>query len=476
MRNDDDDSVWKSKWQEQVDQIDTTISYQNSSVLLRELIRTGLLRFTDVRDRPERFFLAHRMLVGLHSPGFSIRFTVQYNLFTGTILGLGGPEQVAELENIQAKGQLGCFALTERLAGVNSGLVVQTTATWNEAKRVFVLDSPTEGSCKYWISQGLTAEKATVIADLRVNNKSYGPHGFLIDMRSADGALVTGITVGDMGRKTTGNDLDNAWIRFSKVILPKSALLNRFADIRDGQYVQTTHEKMRIEVIGQRLLTGRLAVAQASLEFAKKLFAQTATYTNKKKCWSPSGDVTLGSIPHIGALFKEANQTLALLEDYCLRVERDLSKTLEKNEIPSARIVQALAVAKITAVENAISLSFRLKQEVGSYALMGGTGFEHLDFLQCCKFAEGDSRILMHKLARDQVKSFSSGVKGSTSGSERENELCQELMMKVASGGKDGWDSSWKIVFDLASTIQRRVISEWTGSNLLNESIAKSAL
>jgi hypothetical protein len=26
---------------------------------------------------------------------------------------------------------------------------------------------------------------------------------------------------------------------------------------------------------------------------------------------------------------------------------------------------------------------------------MAGTGFERTDYLQCCKFAEGDSRILM---------------------------------------------------------------------------------
>lgn len=39
--------------------------------------------------------------------------------------------------------------------------------------------------------------------------------------------------------------------------------------------------------------------------------------------------------------------------------------------------------------------SINLMQEVGSFALMAGTGFERTDYLQCCKFAEGDSRILM---------------------------------------------------------------------------------
>ena len=34
------------------------------------------------------------------------RFTVQYNLFAGTVLGLGGPEQIAKLKVMQEKGQL----------------------------------------------------------------------------------------------------------------------------------------------------------------------------------------------------------------------------------------------------------------------------------------------------------------------------------------------------------------------------------
>ena len=44
--------------------------------------------------------------------------------------------------------------------------------------------------------------------------------------------------------------------------------------------------------------------------------------------------------------------------------------------------------------------------QVGSYALMAGSGFEQSDFLQCCKFAEGDSRILMLKMARDRLSQF----------------------------------------------------------------------
>ena len=45
------------------------------------------------------------------------------------------------------------------------------------------------------------------------------------------GNLVAGVEIDDMGTKTVGNDLDNAWIHFDKVELPYSAMLNRFAGI-----------------------------------------------------------------------------------------------------------------------------------------------------------------------------------------------------------------------------------------------------
>jgi acyl-CoA oxidase len=49
---------------------------------------------------------------------------------------------------------------------------------------------------------------------------------------------VDGIIVDDMGKKTVGNDLDNAWIHFDNVELPKESMLSKYAHIsEDGEYV-----------------------------------------------------------------------------------------------------------------------------------------------------------------------------------------------------------------------------------------------
>merc|ERR1712217_815298 len=92
--------------------------------------------------------------------------------------------------------------------------------------------------------------------------------------------------------------------------------------------------------------------------------------------------------------------------------------------------VEAIAAAKVKSVEVAIDLCWKLKQEVGSYALMTGCGFEKMDYLQCCKFAEGDSRILMQKMARDRLRSFEKGNRGN----DAESTLCEQLLAANKTG------------------------------------------
>mmetsp|Transcript_24156 Transcript_24156/g.62225 ORF Transcript_24156/g.62225 Transcript_24156/m.62225 type:complete len:266 (-) Transcript_24156:44-841(-) len=179
----EDDAAWEACFTAATEDVRSTMSHAESAEAMRALVRTGLLRHTDIRDRPERFFKAHRLLARhavAHGPGFWIRFTVHYNLCFGTVVAVGGDAQIAALDDAQARGQLGCFALTDRLAGVQSGLVVQTRATYDASARQFVLNTPTDGASKHWISQGFTADKAVVLADLEMGGERKGPHAFLI--------------------------------------------------------------------------------------------------------------------------------------------------------------------------------------------------------------------------------------------------------------------------------------------------------
>jgi len=478
---------WRATYSATLGQVLATpaADVRDSAERLSGLVRAGLLKFSDLRENPDRFFEAHRLLVNHgfeQGPGFSIRFTVEYNLFAGTVLELGGPAHLAALERMQADGTLGCFALTERLAGVNSGLVVQTTATWLPEEARFLLRTPHDGACKNWISQGLTATKAVVVADLITRGTSRGPHAFLVDLRDAHGNPTPGVVLGDMGEKTTGNDLDNANIRFDDVWLARETLLDRHCDVTPaGDYTHRGGEVLsNMELIGQRLFTGRVAVAQGAHEFRRRLFRRTRSHNDAKPCWAPGGGshsakttVMLSAVPQLRALYAEADASEARMSAFLAAVEAALCNVLRRGERPSAALVEAVAAAKVKAVDEAIDFCHRLRQEVGSYALMAGTGFEHTDFLQCCKFAEGDSRILMMKVARDRVKSVAAAKQAERpvpdGMSPREAaaaaELARGLSASAARGVKpaEAWEEHWVNAYALAAVAIENIVTRWVG-------------
>ena len=159
----DEEAEWSVAFKDATDAFSGEDSHETSAQRMRELVKSGLLRHTDLRDRPDRFFEAHRLLARRavsEGPGFWIRFTVHYNLCYGTVLAVGNEDQIAALDDVEALGKLGCFALTEKRAGVQSGLVVETTATYDNGE--FVLNSPNQGAFKNWISQGHVADQAVV--------------------------------------------------------------------------------------------------------------------------------------------------------------------------------------------------------------------------------------------------------------------------------------------------------------------------
>jgi acyl-CoA oxidase len=537
----DDRAAWRAAWSAKLAEVLATpaSSYADSARRLSALVRTGMLRFEDLVEAPAKFFEAHRLLARAgfdQGPGFSIRFTVQYNLFAGTVLELGGPSHLRQLKQMQRDGTLGCFALTERLAGVNSGLVVHTRCAWiPDPKRRdggrFLLNTPHEGAKKNWISQGLVATKAVVVADLVVNDLRKGPHAFLVTLRDSRGRQTKGVTLTDMGAKTTGNDLDNASVEFKDVWLDRGALLDRHCDVfsassptsetqtralkgvyverAEPTYATTTHDAdtrettrkpttntntnerrlTNMDRVGQRLFTGRVAVAQGAHEFRERLFRRTRSATDAKLCWVPgdtrssggSNDRRLSDVPQLKALYLEEDLKCARTRAFLEQVEAALCASLLKRKRPDARLVEAVAAAKVRAVDEAIEMTHRLRQEVGSYALMAGTGFEHTDFLQCCKFAEGDSRVLMMKMARDRAGRMAKlkkkthpaagedafAVFASTFRSRREAEAAAalaEALEDAASRGlspAEAWDEVSESAYALAAIAIEEIVQKW---------------
>lgn len=473
------------QFREIVAQIPTEGTWQEGVERLKTLIKSQTLLFTDMRDNPSRFFKAHRIISEHFLGGFGTRFTVQFNLFVGSIIGMGSERHVRQLVEWQSSGTLGCFGLTEVAAGVNSGLVVETTATWNADSRSFLLNTPHDGARKNWISQGLAAEFAVVVASLVIGGENKGPHAFLMRMREPNGRLVAGIDVEDMGRKTTANELDNARLRFTGVVIPQSALLDKYAGFdSSGRYeIRAGIKRMGIEVLGQRLLTGRLVIAQMTVDSALILLNNVRKYAQGRTVWSPvpGAHKNLASVPHIADMMERLEAGLLEQRQFSDAVELQLHPYLQKDELPPAKLGEAIGVAKIRGVGTALNCVRELQAEVGSHALMAGpghSGFLFGDFLLVTKFAEGDSRILMQKMARDRLREFQKGGWGAMmqrisldAAGRAEAALCMKIG-RAMSAAKPGdiealmvaWDGQWRSIYELADLICDRHIRECSGT------------
>lgn len=148
---------------------------------LRAILSSCALSYTTLASEPE-LLLGLSKHVGKNENNGALwtRFTVQYNLFAGSIVALGSQEQREHLFSIQPSGALGCFAFTECGTGVLSGAQCETTAVYDAKNNSFIIHSPTESSTKKWISQGMFAEYAVILANLMLENgtKNAGPHLF----------------------------------------------------------------------------------------------------------------------------------------------------------------------------------------------------------------------------------------------------------------------------------------------------------
>jgi acyl-CoA oxidase len=98
-------------------------------------------------------------------------------------------------------------------------------------------------------------------------------------------------------------------------------------------------------------------------------------------------------MPQLRTVFAESYAELDEMIRFSAAVERRLSQCLSDGSIPDNDLIDAISVCKIRCIDAASQRVYALRQEVGSYALMGGTGFELNDMFLCTKFAEGNRNV-----------------------------------------------------------------------------------
>lgn len=333
------------------------------------------------REKPETIFRLHRQIARYPELlDVGIRFTVQINLFMGSVYTFGTDHHQALLR--ENKSLVGSFALTEKSAGVVSGLKIYTNAIWNKYTNTFKLVSIDK---KNWISQGFVSDYCIVFAKVfnypDIQNGTTYP--FFVDMS------LPGITKHLMPDKSAAKYLDNVELSFDDVELASDSLMNRvkitnFMDIAD------------------RLLTGRLILAQCCFEGCKTVFEDIRKYAKSKKL-DGFKDKSLYDVPSIRMLFERFDEQYRLNYIYNTTVEDKYCryvKSYPNTQLPP-HIIKKINICKIVSTEKVCELVSELQIKIGSVSLTHMKG--NLDSFLTFRFAEGDTNILRQKIVRDEM-------------------------------------------------------------------------
>ena len=221
-----------------------------------------------------------------------VKVGVQFGLFGGAILQLGTkPHHDAYLGDLITGEVMGCFAMTETGHGSNVQ-ALGTVATYDVSTQEFVITTPDEASRKDYIGNAAVhADLAVVFAQLEVDGQSQGVHAFVVPIREG-GRVVDGVRIEDCGRKMGLAGVDNGRIWFDRVRVPRTNLLNQFADVTpEGRYESPIDNPNRrfFTMLGT-LVQGRVCVGGAGINAAKVALVIAVNYAARRRQFNASSE------------------------------------------------------------------------------------------------------------------------------------------------------------------------------------------
>lgn len=145
-------------------------------------------------------------------------------------------QQEVWLEKAQEAKYFGAYAQTELGHGSNvRGL--ETIATFDKETDEFVIHSPTLTSLKWWPTGMYACTHGVVFANLVIDGKNYGFHGFMVQFRDDQGNLMPGVEIGEMGPKINADNTNIGYARFTNVRIPRFNMFAKYQQVaRDGTY------------------------------------------------------------------------------------------------------------------------------------------------------------------------------------------------------------------------------------------------
>lgn len=355
-------------------------------------------------------FLASFETLAHHDLSLLVKYGVQFGLWGGSVMNLGtAHHHETYLPKIGSLELPGCFAMTETGHGSNV-YDIETVARLDRTRDAFDLHTPHAGARKDYIGNAaLHGRMATVFAQLVIDDEDYGVHAFVVPIRDDDGQPLPGISIEDCGAKLGLNGVDNGRIGFDHVEVPRSDLLDRFAQVdADGNYSSdiASPSKRFFTMLGT-LVGGRVSIALAALSASKSALAIAVRYGNRRRQFGPDGtsEIALNDYPtHQRRLIPRVAKTYAL--HFALRhMGRRYAETLADTD---RREIETLAAGlKAVATWHATETIQVCRECCGGQGYLAVNRFAALKAdSDIFSTFEGDNTVLLQLVAKGLLTRF----------------------------------------------------------------------
>ncbi|KAF9961823.1 fatty-acyl coenzyme A oxidase [Mortierella alpina] len=386
-----------------------------------------------VSAEPVPIFTMRMQTISLIDPGFWTRFGVHYGLFFGALRGSATSSQFSHWVSkgaLALNGMVGCFAMTELGHGSNvAGL--ETTATFDEASDQFIIHTPSVTATKWWIGGAAhTATHTVCFAQLIVRGKRYGTKSFVVQLRDTRTyTLMPGINIGDIGKKMGRDGIDNGWIQFTNVRIPRTNMLMKHTKVSRAGEVK---EPPMAQLTYGALIQGRVAMVVDSGNIGKKAVTIAGRYAAVRRQFSSSPhDVQetklidyaihqyrlMPLLAQAYAFHFTGVETQKLYDDLMDKLEstqpgdasmQDTLDTLKETHATSAGLKAFCTWSTLNAIE-------ACRQTLGGHGYSAYTGLATMynDFAVHCTW-EGDNTILTLQSGRYLISCYREALAGKT--------------------------------------------------------------
>jgi len=212
-----------------------------------------------------------------------------------------------------------------------------------------------------------------------------------------------------MGIKIGVNGVDNAILRFTNVRIPRTNMLTKYCEVDANGVFQSAIKKpsARFFAVTERLLSGRVCIAGVSLGASRACLWIAIKYAQQRLSIGPEG---LSTVPIMNYQLQQNAIMPLLARHFGLNVYYNFVRHAFAEQKLGWEIPSLCSSVKTLMGWNCEKVASTMRERCGGMGFLSSSRFgEYLALSHTALTAEGDNRVLMHKIVKDLTKEVSSG-------------------------------------------------------------------